>query len=129
MTILAALFPLQLRDRMYLDSKVNRFDTIIMLVVFVMTFFFDAAFAAVVGIVLAVFEYAWECSTRIEIEKEQGIHEESVSYRVKGNIFFATANKLIYGMSSESIAEDPREIIILMENADVLDWTGKFRDV
>eukprot|EP00590_Aulacoseira_subarctica_P002270 CAMPEP_0172419552 /NCGR_PEP_ID=MMETSP1064-20121228/5971_1 /TAXON_ID=202472 /ORGANISM="Aulacoseira subarctica , Strain CCAP 1002/5" /LENGTH=642 /DNA_ID=CAMNT_0013159087 /DNA_START=143 /DNA_END=2071 /DNA_ORIENTATION=- len=124
MTILAALFPLQLRDRMYLDSKVNRFDTIIMLVVFTMTFFFDAAFAAVVGIVLAVFEYAWECSTRIEIEKEQGIHEESVSYRVKGNVFFATANKLIYGVSSESIAEDPREVIILMENAEVLDWTG-----
>jgi MFS superfamily sulfate permease-like transporter len=118
-TILATFFSQQLRDRLYLDCKVNRFDTIIMVAVFAIDVFLDAALAAIVGIVMVVFEYAWECSTRISIEREKGDNDNVVSYRIKGNIFFASANKLVYGISSESIAEDPREIIILMKDGEI----------
>jgi len=87
-----------------------------MVVVFTLTIFFDAALAAIVGVLIAVFEYAWDCSTRISIEREKGDNDNVISYRVKGYIFFATANKLVFGISEESIAEDPQEVIILMES-------------
>ncbi len=64
-TILATFFSQQLRDRLYLDCKVNRFDTIIMVAVFAINVFFDAALAAIVGIVMAVFEYAWVMEYRL----------------------------------------------------------------
>lgn len=123
-TILSTFFSQQIRDRLYLDSKVNRIDTVIMVVVFALTVFFDAALAAIVGILIAVFEYTWDCSTRLSIEREKGDNDGVITYRVKGYIFFATANKLLFGISEESIAEDPREVIVLMESCEIMDWTG-----
>jgi len=126
LTILASFFPQRARDILYLDSKVNRMDTIIMLLMLAMTFFLDVAIGAIVGIALSAFSFVWEYSHRLQLDRDYGDGEtpEMVTYKLRGTLFFATANKLVNKLSSSEIEKDPEEVVILMSDAEVFDWSG-----
>jgi len=122
--LVAALLPLRARETLHLDCKVSRSDIFTMLVVMAISLVFDFAIAVLVGVVMAVFIFVWDSSNRIVIEKEVIEEEGTVTYNISGPIFFATAQGFIDIFETEDFEGDPEEVVIMLEGANVYDWSG-----
>lgn len=121
----AAVLPISLRDRFSLDCKVPRADILIMLTVMAFTVCLDIAIGLLAGILVAAFVYVWDSSTRVIVEREIASEEAtSVTYNVTGPIFYATAGGFSDIFPLEEIQYDPDEVVILLEGAEVYDYSG-----
>mmetsp|Transcript_6134 Transcript_6134/g.7139 ORF Transcript_6134/g.7139 Transcript_6134/m.7139 type:complete len:679 (-) Transcript_6134:251-2287(-) len=121
----AAVLPISLRDRFSLDCKVPRADILIMLTVMAFTVCLDLAIGVLAGILVAAFVYVWDSSTRVIVEREIASEEAtSVTYNVTGPIFYATAGGFSDIFPLEEIQYDPDEVVILLEGAEVYDYSG-----
>jgi len=96
-----------------------------MLVVMTVMVFFDVAMAAAIGATLAVYSYTWDSSNRLEVDRVIPEGEDTVTYRIKGPIFFATQPILLSLFTEEVIAKDPKDVILFLQDAEILDWSGQ----
>jgi len=122
---IAAVLPLTIRDRIHLDCKISRADTLIMLTVMALTVCWDSTVAILIGVLIAVVVYAWDSSNRVVVERE--VTEDditSVTYNVSGPLFFATAQSFIDIFPMDDIQYDPDEVVILLEGAEIFDSSG-----
>ena len=122
---LAALLPLSIRDRINLDCKTPRADALIMLAVMAFTVCLDLSIGLLSGVLIAAFVYVWDSSTRVIVEREVNAEESSsVTYNVTGPLFFATAEGFSDIFPLEEIQFDPDEVVILLEGAEIYDYSG-----
>lgn len=122
---IAAILPIRFRDKFSLDCKVPRADILIMLTVMAFTVCLDLAIGLLSGILVAAFVYVWDSSTRVIVEREIASEQAtSVTYNVKGPIFYATAGGFSDIFPLEEIQYDPDEVVILLEGAEVYDYSG-----
>jgi len=124
--ILAGFFPQKIRDVLYLDCKVNRSNTVILLAVMGFAFFYDLAIAVIVGVTISTYTHSWDTSTQLIIDRVIAEDEKSVTYIVKGPIFFGSTRHLLesFTKETETIINDPDDVILMLENAEVTDWSG-----
>eukprot|EP00979_Chaetoceros_neogracilis_P017049 scaffold10175_cov268-Chaetoceros_neogracile.AAC.5 len=122
---LAALLPLSIRDRVNLDCKTPRSDALIMLAVMAITVCLDLSIGLLSGVLIAAFVFVWDSSTRVIVEREVNAEESaSVTYNVTGPLFFATAGGFCDIFPLEEIQFDPDEVVILLEGAEIYDYSG-----
>lgn len=123
--VFATILPLRVRDKINLDCKVPRADTFIMICVMVFTVCIDLAIGVSIGIFVAAFVYVWDSSTRVIVEREVSTEDSTnVTYNVTGPLFFATASGFSDIFPLEEIQFDPDEVIILLESAEIYDYSG-----
>lgn len=122
---IAAILPLTIRDKFNLDCKTPRADSFAMVTVMAITMCIDLSIGLLAGVFVACFVYVWDSSTRVIVEREvSGEESSSVTYNVSGPLFFATAGGFSDIFPLEEIQFDPDEIVILLENAEVHDYSG-----
>jgi len=122
---IAAIIPLRLRDRFNLDCKTPRADSLVMVSVMAFTVCLDLSIGLLSGVLVACFVYVWDSSTRVIVEREVNSEEAtSVTYSVTGPLFFATASGFSDIFPMEEIQFDPDEVVILLEGAEVYDYSG-----
>jgi len=91
---LAAILPLTVRDKIRLDCKISRTDTLIMIAVIGFTICWDSTVAVLAGVLIAVIMYAWDSSNRVVVEREVTADDvSSVTYNVSGPLFFCNSPK------------------------------------
>jgi SulP family sulfate permease len=121
----AALLPLGWRDRMSLDCKVPRADSIIMVSVMAFAICLDLTIGVCTGLIMAALVFVWDSSTRVIVEREVNATEAtSVTYNVQGPLFFATSTGFSDIFPIDEIQYDPEEVVILLEHAEVYDYSG-----
>lgn len=122
---IAAFLPLRLRDKFSLDCKVPRADVAIMLTVMGFTVCLDLAIGLLSGVLVAAFVYVWDSSTRVIVEREISSEEATtVTYNITGPLFYATAGGFSDIFPLEEIQYDPEEIVLLLEGAEIYDYSG-----
>lgn len=107
-----------------MNSKVQRSDSIIVATVLLLTLFIDVGIAVLIGITMSVFVYAWDSGDRIMILREIDPDEETVTYYISGHIFFATKQICLETFTPEIMNEDPADVILNLEGAEIFDWSG-----
>uniref|UniRef100_A0A7S3VC82 STAS domain-containing protein n=1 Tax=Chaetoceros debilis TaxID=122233 RepID=A0A7S3VC82_9STRA len=121
----ASLLPLRVRDKINLDCKTPRADALTMFAVMAFTLCLDLSIGLLSGVIIAAFVYVWDSSTRVIVEREVNAEEStSVIYNVTGPLFFATAGGFCDIFPLEEIQFDPDECVILLEGAEVYDYSG-----
>jgi SulP family sulfate permease len=122
---IAAILPLRLRDKFSLDCKVPRADILIMLSVMAFTICLDLSIGLLSGVLIAGFVYVWDSSTRVIVEREISSDEAtSVTYNITGPLFYATAGGFSDIFPVEEVQFDPDEVVLLLEGAEVYDYSG-----
>lgn len=122
---ISTLIPLRVRSRMKLDCKTPRADSLTMLAVMLITLSIDLSIGLLSGVFIATFSFVWDSSTRVLVEREVGSEASgNVTYSVTGPLFFATAGGFSDIFPLEEIQFDPKEVVILLENAEIYDHSG-----
>jgi MFS superfamily sulfate permease-like transporter len=76
-------------------------------------------------VLIAAFVFVCDSSTRVIVEREVNAEESaSVTYNVTGPLFFATAGGFCDIFPLEEIQFDPDEVVILLEGAEIYDYSG-----
>ena len=87
--------------------------------------YLDLAIGLLAGILVAGSVYVWDSPTRVIVEREIASEEAtSVTYNVTGPIFYATAGGFSDIFPVEEIQYDPDEVVILLEGAEVYNYSG-----
>jgi len=122
---LATLLPLPLpiRERMNLDYKIPLADAFTMLAVMALTLCLDLSIGILSGVLISVFVFIWDSSTRIIVRGEGSAEEagKSITYTVTGSLFYATADSFCDFFPIEEIQYDPGEVLIDLEGAEIHD--------
>jgi len=100
-------------------------DSFVMFVVLILTIFVDTAIAACLGATMAVYTYAWDTSNRLEVDRVMSDGDDTATYRIKGPIFFGTYPVLLSLFTQEVISNDPKDVILFLKDAEILDWSGQ----
>jgi len=122
---LATLLPLTIRDRLNLDCKTPRADSLIMLAVMALTLCLDLSIGLLSGVLIAAFVYVNDTSRRVIVERVR-LNEDCkrVVYDITGPLFFATAGGFCDIFPLEDIEADPDEVVILLKCAEIYDYSG-----
>lgn len=120
--VLGSLLPLKLRTKWGIYTKVKRADVLIMLIVVAVTLTFDLAIAVAVGTVVACLVFSWDSGNRLKMEREVSPDGKHVVYSVSGPIFFGSINPFLNLFPDPRT--EPKNVTILLEGADVYDWSG-----
>ncbi|SFS08471.1 sulfate permease, SulP family [Granulicella pectinivorans] len=114
-------------------AKVPKHDTMVMIVVTLVTVLTNLAVAVVAGIVIAALVFAWDHAQQLEIEIE-GMAEGKL-YRLHGSLFFASATQFTRFFTPK---EDPAEVYLEFDHARIMDSSaleaiealaGRYRDL
>jgi SulP family sulfate permease len=97
-------------------ARVPKHDTMVMVVVTVVTVFTNLAVAVIVGIVIAALVFAWDHAQELEVEilDEPG----RKTYRLRGSLFFASATQFTRFFNPK---DDPAEIYLEFDHARIMD--------
>jgi SulP family sulfate permease len=125
--LLGTTLPRGLRERWDIHTKVKRSDVFIMLVVVTITLVLDLAVAVGCGIVMSCVIFSWDAGTRIRVTRSLSTDGTSVTYEITGPIFFGSARALIEEFPNPH--DDPANVTILLEDAEIFDWSGMVRFV
>lgn len=120
--VLGSLLPMKYRQKFGIHTKVKRSDVIVMLIVVAVTLILDLATAVGVGIVLACLVFAWDSSTRINLERAVSDGGQKVFYTISGPLFFGSTKPLMELFPNPK--EEPKEVVILLHNCEIYDWSG-----
>jgi MFS superfamily sulfate permease-like transporter len=96
-----------------------------MLAVMAFAIFFDLAIATFVGATIAAFAHSWDCSERLEVDRVTPDGEDTVTYRIRGPLFYNTSQVLLNLFTQEAIAEDPSDVILYLQECEIQDWSGQ----
>jgi len=120
--VLGTFLPKSIREKYSLQTKVNRADVVVMLIVVAMTLVFDLAIGVACGVVVACLVYSWDAGTRMSLQRAVTLDGDAVVYTVSGPVFFGSIKPLIDLFPD--VQDDPKKVIILFENAEIYDWSG-----
>jgi len=93
-----------------------------MLSVVTVTLILDLAIGVGVGILLSCLIFAWDTGTRVTLNRAVSEDGHSVIYSLGGPIFFGSIKPLMDLFPNPK--EEPKDVTVLLENADILDWSG-----
>jgi SulP family sulfate permease len=114
-------------------AKVPKHDTMVMLVVTLVTVLTNLAVAVVAGIVIAALVFAWDHAQQLEIEITET--SESKTYCLHGSLFFASATQFTRFFTPK---EDPTDVYLKFDHARIMDSSaleaiealaGRYRDL
>ncbi len=94
-------------------------DAFVMLVVTIVTIFFDLAIAVIIGVIISALVFAWKHAKIYATEQQ--IDENTKKYILNGPLFFASTQSFL---DVFNIKEDPKNIIIDFKNTRVMDASG-----
>jgi SulP family sulfate permease len=97
-------------------AKVPRHDTMVMIVVTLVTVFTNLAVAVVAGIVIAALVFAWDHAQQLEVEVTET--EDSKTYCLHGSLFFASATQFTRFFTPK---EDPAQVHLKFDHARIMD--------
>lgn len=101
--------------------KVPPSDTIVMLIVTVVTVFTDIATAVIIGSIISALVYAWKAAQRIHV-REMFIDDKGFKvYELEGPLFFGSASRFKELFDPIS---DPQDVIIDFAQSRVIDQSG-----
>lgn len=120
--VLASCLPENLRERYGITTKVKRADVYIMLVVVAVTLVLDLAIAVGVGILIAALIFVWDSGEKLKVDRTLSEDGTQVLYTVHGPIFFGSIKPLMEMFPNPKT--EPREVTVLLENAEIYDWSG-----
>eukprot|EP00588_Corethron_pennatum_P034368 CAMPEP_0194346494 /NCGR_PEP_ID=MMETSP0171-20130528/105458_1 /TAXON_ID=218684 /ORGANISM="Corethron pennatum, Strain L29A3" /LENGTH=627 /DNA_ID=CAMNT_0039113625 /DNA_START=62 /DNA_END=1945 /DNA_ORIENTATION=+ len=122
--MIAGLMPQAMRNKLNLRRKVSRSDCFIILAMIAATLFLDLATAVAIGTCLSLLMYTWDSGLHIRVEREVTEEEDLVTYTVTGPLFFGSVlpfNEMFPIMATH---EDPTNVMIVLEETEVFDWSG-----
>jgi len=122
--ILSTLFPQCLRNKLNFHSKIARSDVFIMLMMTAVTLFVDLAVAVAVGVAVALIAYTWESGLHLRVEREVTEEEDMVTYNISGPLFFGSVKILEEMIPNEMLVNEPTNVMIVLEETEVFDWSG-----
>ncbi|MFC6645273.1 SulP family inorganic anion transporter [Granulicella cerasi] len=96
--------------------KVPGHDTLVMIVVTLVTVLTNLAVAVVAGIVISALVFAWDHAKDLEITTEE--NEDRKVYYLDGTLFFASATQFTRMFAPKT---DPQRVVLVFENARVMD--------
>jgi SulP family sulfate permease len=114
-------------------GRIPKHDTMVMLVVTIVTVLTNLAIAVVAGIVIAALVFAWDHAQQLEIEITETL--ESKTYCLHGSLFFASATQFTGFFTPK---EDPAEVYLKFDHARIMDSSaleaiealaGRYRDL
>jgi sulfate permease, SulP family len=100
--------------------KIPKADSLVIVLVTVLTVAFDLAIAVLAGVIAAALVFAWENAVRIRARKyvdEQGIKH----YEIRGPLFFAST---AHFLEKFEVQTDPAEVIVDFQESRVFDHSG-----
>ncbi len=100
-------------------NRIPKHDTMVMLVVTVVTVFTNLAVAVVTGIVIAALVFAWDHAQQLEVDIAET--EAGKTYRLHGSLFFASATQFTGFFHPET---DPADVYLEFDHARILDSTA-----
>ncbi len=101
-------------------SKIPLADTIVIVIVTILTVLFDLAIAVMIGVIIAALVFAWESAVRIRARKyidEHGIKH----YEIFGPLFFGSTTTF---NSKFNVYDDPNEVIVDFAESRVMDQSA-----
>jgi SulP family sulfate permease len=113
--------------------RVPKHDTLVMLVVTLVTVMTNLAVAVVVGIVIAALVFVWDHAQQLEVEVTQ--NSDSKTYCLHGTLFFASATHFTRFFTPK---EDPANVHLKFDHARIMDSSaleaiealaGRYRDL
>jgi len=116
-----------------LMAKIPRHDTLVMVVVTLVTVLTNLAVAVVAGIVIAALVFAWDHAQQLEVEIIDT--PASKTYRLRGSLFFASATQFTRFFTPR---EDPQDVFLEFDHARIMDSSaleaiealaGRYRDL
>ncbi|MDE1163011.1 MAG: SulP family inorganic anion transporter [Acidobacteriaceae bacterium] len=96
--------------------KVPGHDTLVMVVVTLVTVLTNLAVAVVTGIVISALVFAWDHAKDLDVTAEES--EGRKVYHLDGSLFFASATQFARMFSPKT---DPEHVVVVFENARVMD--------
>lgn len=100
-------------------KKMPKHDAFVMIVVTIITIFFDLAIAVIIGVVISALVFAWK-HARIYTQ-ENYLKNDTKLYILNGPLFFASVQSF---MDNFDISNDPKNVILDFKNTRVLDASG-----
>jgi len=94
-------------------------DAFVLIVVTIITIFFDLAVAVIAGIIISALVFAWK-DAKIYAQVEYDDNNKKV-YRLDGPLFFGSVTSFY---EQFNVKDDPSEVIIDFRNARVMDSSG-----
>jgi len=100
-------------------KKMPKSDAFVMLVVTIVTIFFDLAIAVIIGVIISALVFAWK---HARIYARERIESNGTKiYELDGPLFFASVQSFMDVFDMEN---DPQNIVIDFKNARVMDSSG-----
>ena len=125
-SLLSALLPMQIRERLNFHAKMDRMDLTVIFLVTILTVFTNLVVAVLVGMLISALVYAQKSTRKLVItsrylnsEKKDG--KITKIYNVAGPVFFGTKSQF---MRNFTIANDPEFIHIHFEDDSFLDYSA-----
>jgi SulP family sulfate permease len=101
-------------------GKVPWSDLFVILLVTILTVFFDLAIAVIVGVIISALVFAWDNAKRIRARKH--IDEHGVKhYEIYGPLFFGSTTLFT---SKFDIKNDPKEVVIDFQKSRIMDQSA-----
>jgi hypothetical protein len=69
--------------------------------------------------------YFLTASDQLEVDRIMSEGEDTVTYRFKGPIFFASYPVLLSLFTHEVLENDPKDVILFLTDVEILDWSGQ----
>ena len=105
-----------LRNAFSFPGRIPRHDTLVMLLVTLVTVLTNLAVAVVAGIVIAALVFAWDHAQQLEVDVLEANGRKT--YRLHGSLFFASAAQFTAFFSPKT---DPVETYLEFDHARIMD--------
>ncbi len=103
-------------------ARVPRSDSVVMLIVTIVTVWTDLATAVVIGVIISALVYAWNASTRMRASTDdQSTNEGLKVYRLQGPLFFGSVESFNDLFDPQN---DPATVVIDFMESRVVDHSG-----
>jgi len=122
--MIAGLMPQAMRNKLNIRRKVARADCFTILVMIAVVLFIDLATAVAIGTAISLLMYTWDSGTHIRVEREITEEEDLVTYTVTGPLFFGSVLPFEEMFPIMAAHEDPTNVMIVLEETEVFDWSG-----
>jgi len=108
----------------WLVWKIPYQETLIILVVTVITCVQDLAVAVIVGVILSSLFYTWDQGYLVQVDRREGMDRKNratVQYKITGQLFFGSVRSW---MDQLTVKEDPEVVEVDLTGADILDYSS-----
>jgi len=101
--------------------RIDKFDTLVILVVSVLTYFYNLMISVGAGMFLASLRFSWQANQPLDIIHIQSPESPGIkTYKIKGNLFFASKDILARTFNAEN---DPALVKIDFQHAKIFDYS------